>query len=251
MLKSAKAQLDHEIKQHGSAHDIGYGLVVIEDEVQIFFNSGHDFTLGDGSAAMRGILTMITSGLLETNEMTLDLTEGEDEKYLGSLVISKQISKQRIGEPQTRLDPKNYHIPNSHVTVSLKGDPPFGAPLPGRSTLLALNAGIAAARSVMRSQGDDAVMPFGWWNVEAGVIGIDIHTQVHIDCLFSTLATGLRGLMDLMSEQGGIGTVAAEFDFIEEDQGVVATGWLKILANAVEKAAGTPMIKSNRTLSVA
>ncbi|KAL9596723.1 MAG: hypothetical protein Q9179_004524 [Wetmoreana sp. 5 TL-2023] len=106
MLISAKAQLDREITEQGSAHDIGYGRVVIEDGVQIFFNSGPDFTIGDGSAALRGILTMIATGLLETKEMVLDLTEGEHDKFLGSLQISKYVSGKGIGASRTRLESK-------------------------------------------------------------------------------------------------------------------------------------------------
>ncbi|KAL8790889.1 MAG: hypothetical protein Q9213_000314 [Squamulea squamosa] len=241
MLTSAKAQLDREIAEEGSDHGIGYGLCVIEDEVQIFFNSGRDFTLGDGSASMQGIMTMITSGLLDTMEMILDLTQGENEKYLGSMHISKQIlDRKRLGAAAVRaprLNPKNYHIPGTGVTVALEGDRSEWRPLPEDYVVGLLVSAQHVANRIVRGQGEDALLPDSWNYEQGGVVGIDISTAARKQCKYKTLVYGIQGLIDLMTEPDGIGAVAARFVFAEQGQGVVAYGRLRRSSNALKSTA--------------
>ncbi|KAL8770458.1 MAG: hypothetical protein Q9209_003884 [Squamulea sp. 1 TL-2023] len=238
MLTSAKAQLDREIAQKGSAHSIGYGLVVIEDEVQVFFNSGPDFTIGDGSAAMQGIITMITSGILETKEMVLDLSEGENEKFLGSLQISKQMfNRKRLGAVRARLNPKNYRIPGTGVTVSLNGERSDWRPLPEDHVIGLLVSAQNVANNVVQRQGEGSLIPDLWSFEQGGLVGIDVSTTAGKQCKYKTLVYGIQGLIDLMTEPGGIGAVAARFVFAEQGHGGVAYGQLRRLPDAVRDTA--------------
>jgi len=142
------------------------------------------------------------------------------------------------------LDPTNYRVPNTTVTVSLEGMAPYGSPLPKNPLILALTFASAAADQVIQTLGDHALP--GLWRYEEGEIGIDVYTQLSIDCNFSILEKGLMGLVDLITEPGGVGAVAAEFNFKEDGKGEVASGRLKLLKTHGPSTAGTKIPSASR-----
>lgn len=80
-----------------------------------------------------------------------------------------------------------------------------------------------------------------------------MHTKLSVDCKFSILEAGLIGLVDLITEPGGVGAVAADFVFNEDGKGEVATGRLKYLgpsANVAENMANATLIEQSKDKSV-
>ena len=129
---------------------------------------------------------------------------------------------------ESSLDPTNYHVPGTQVTVSLEGAPPYGSPLPKNDLILTLASASSAAARDLSKYGDDAAIP-SVWLFEEGVIGIEIQTDLRIDWGYSALEAGLLGLTDLVADPGGVGAVAADFKFTEEKKGEVTYGRLKLL----------------------
>lgn len=127
----------------------------------------------------------------------------------------------------SRLDPKNYWIPNTSITTSLENsasNPPYGPPLPSESLIIALASAFAEAGSIINKYGD-APIP-NQWPYKAGGIGINFHPQKGVECKLSVVQTVLLGLADLVLEPGGVGAVAVDFVVKVEGKGVVATGKL-------------------------
>lgn len=140
----------------------------------------------------------------------------------------------------SKLDPKNYRVPDTNIIVSLEGAPPYGSPLPRDDLMIALISGQTAADETVRREGDIALP--GLWRFEEKSIGIDVYTQLSVDCTYSMLETGLLGLVLIMTEPGGVGAVAADFVFKEDRKGEVARGRLKLLRSY--GAAGTAIAMS-------
>ncbi len=94
------------------------------------------------------------------------------------------------------------------------------------------------------------------WRFEENVIGIDIYTQLSVDCMWSTLEVGLLGLVYLITEPGGMGAVAAEFLFLQTGLGEVASGRLKLLGPqgsapaAADMAAKATLIEQSKSASL-
>ena len=152
------------------------------------------------------------------------------------------------------IDPTNYRIPHTAVTVSLEGKPPYGIPLPREPLILTLAAAQTAADKAIRREGEDTALP-GLWRVEEGSIGIDVYTQLSVDCKFSTLETGLLGLVDIFNDPSGVGPVAADFNFMEDGLGEVASGRLRLLepysaAATSASTADVTLIEQGRTASL-
>lgn len=152
--------------------------------------------------------------------------------------------KQPLANPHSsRIDPTNFHIPSTSITISLLGPPPYGPPLPSTVLILTLISASVATSQTIQTQGDISLP--GLWRFEEGNIGIDIYTQIGEECKFSVLETGLLGLMDIVTEPGGVGSVAAEFVLREDGRGQVASGRLKLLdgrARAETSAVGSGMV---------
>lgn len=74
--------------------------------------------------------------------------------------------------------------------------------------------------------------------------------------MWSTLEVGLLGLVYLITEPGGMGAVAADFQFLQTGIGEVASGRLKILRPngsapaAVNMAANATLIEQSKTASL-
>lgn len=74
--------------------------------------------------------------------------------------------------------------------------------------------------------------------------------------MFSTLETGLLGLVDLINEPGGMGAVAVDFLFLERGIGEVASGRLSLLGQygsapaAVGMAANATLIEQGKSASL-
>ena len=144
-------------------------------------------------------------------------------------------------------------MPNSDVTVSLEGKPPYGSPLPSDALIVTLAEAISATDEDARKFPDDVVP--GLWRFEKGSIGIDVFTQLSVDCKYSVLEFGLLGLVDLITEPGGIGAVAADFTFKQAGKGEVASGRLKLLGPSVSTSAAASsatatLIEQDKTSSV-
>ena len=144
-------------------------------------------------------------------------------------------------------------MPNTNVTVSLEGNPPYGLSLPSDPLILTLGEAIPATDEHIRNFEDDALP--GLWRFERGNIGIDVYTQLSVDCKYSVLESGLQGLVDLITEPGGIGAVAADFTFKVDGIGEVASGRLKLLgpsvsASAAATSAPVTLIEQDKTSSV-
>lgn len=158
--------------------------------------------------------------------------------------FSSTPSKQPLANPHSRrIDPTNFHIPSTPVTISLLGPPPYGPPLPRTALIVTLISASVATSQTIQTHGDISLP--GLWRFEEGNIGIDIHTQIGVECKFSVLDAGLLGLMDIIMEPGGVGSVAAEFVLKEDGRGEVASGRLKLLdgpAGAGTSAVGGGMV---------
>jgi len=188
------------------------------------------------------------------------------------------MSHNLTNNPTTSLDPKNYRVPHTAITVSLEGRPPFGSPLPKDPIILALASaqGKSAFHPPMLPTfrtltqpltstvaASDTIAKFGdipvssLWRFEENGIRIDVNTQLSIDCKFSTLETGLLGLVDLINEPGGVGAVAADFILEEDGLGEVASGRLRLegtygrVASAVGSAKPVAtLVEGGKTASV-
>ena len=97
----------------------------------------------------------------------------------------------------------------------------------------------SAAKTIYRI-GDDVLPTL--WRFEEGSIGIDVYTDLRVDCHFSTLLNGILGLVDIIQEPGGVGAVAADFIFKEDGKGEVASGRLKSLGSYGTAAADVTTI---------
>lgn len=154
----------------------------------------------------------------------------------------------------SHIDPKNYNIPYTSVNVSIEGEPPYGDPLPKENLILALASAQTHANDEILRHGDGPLP--GLWRFEEYGIGIDVYTQLRVDCKISTLETGLLGLVDLINLPGGIGAVAADFVFLETGYGEVASGRLKFLGPygsapaAVNMAANATLIEQGKSASL-
>lgn len=109
--------------------------------------------------------------------------------------------------------------------------------------MLALISASVATSQTIRTHGDISLPSL--WRFEEGNIGIDIHTQIGEECKYSVLDAGLLGLIDIVTEPAGVGSVAAEFVLKEDGRGEVASGRLKLLqgpARAQTSAVGGGMV---------
>ena len=123
---------------------------------------------------------------------------------------------------QSRLDPTNYRVPNTAVTVGLTGQPPFGPSIPTDQLILSLSYAAIDASQEVDWFGDHPIP--GWWRPDLGEIELTVVTARGAECKFSVVKTGLQGLIDIMSAPGGVGAVAASFSFKVDGKGEVATG---------------------------
>ena len=190
---------------------------------------------------------------ISLNGTTLNVPATNLTAYVSFLVLSYPISPSScLNLPvsitdtnPSSLDPENYRVPDTTTTVALEGKPPYGSPLPKENLILALASaqGIAAER--IQKYGDDALP--GLWRFEEFGMGIDVYTHPSVDCHYSTLENGLLGLVDLVNEPGGVGAVAADFNFQEDGKGEVASGRLKLLS-AVEDAVASGTVAPSATL---
>ena len=87
---------------------------------------------------------------------------------------------------------------------------------------------------------EDQSLP-GLWRYEYGVIGLDVYTDLSVDCTYTVLREGIFGLTDLFCERGGsLGPVAADFVINQDGKGQVAYGRLKYLGSTNTAAAAMP-----------
>lgn len=93
----------------------------------------------------------------------------------------------------------------------------------------ALTSAQESAFNILRHLGPSTMLHPGLWRFEEGPVGIDVFTEVEKDCGYWALLVGLQGLIDLMTEKGGVGPVAAGFEWEEDGRGVVASGRLRDL----------------------
>ncbi|KAL6720021.1 hypothetical protein ACLMJK_001942 [Lecanora helva] len=222
----------------------------------------YGITLSLASITLGGMVQLIV-GFPEFGARAGGFAVIDADELLGVVELSRSLSSATNTSTATNsttslsknkaLDPTNYQVPNSRVTVSLKGNPPFGSPLPNEPLIVALALAISSAAQTVREHGDVALP--GLWRFEEGNIGIDVYTQLSVDCTFSVLETGLRGLVDLVTEPNGVGPVAADFTFKENGKGEVASGRLKLLGtgNAASNIVSTTvptLIQQGKTTSV-
>lgn len=142
-------------------------------------------------------------------------------------------SKQPLANSHfSSIDPTNFHIPNTPVTISLLGPSPYGPPLPFIALILTLVSASVATSQTIQTHGNISLP--GLWRFEEGNIGIDISTQIGEECKFNVLDAGLLGLMDIVTEPGELRSVGAEFVLREDGRGKVASGRLKLLIGPAE-----------------
>ena len=141
------------------------------------------------------------------------------------------------------IDPKNYPVPNSPVTVSLQGTPPYGLALPERDLLQLLIGAVISVHGTVMSYGDRPV--YGEWAFTNQDIQVNITSQLTPDyiCKYSDLENALQGLVDIMVGDANVGPVAAKFAIEVEGHGQVAEGSISavrpLAANAISTGEGT------------
>ena len=120
------------------------------------------------------------------------------------------------------LDPANYRIPSTPITISLLGSPPYGIPLP-RGALTSLLAAAWADCSDLSAHGDGPVPQL--YALENSGLELSIsmdHTKIH--SRYSSLGLGLIGLRYVLLGPEGVGSVSSHFKFLWDGKGIVARG---------------------------
>ncbi|MCJ1457749.1 hypothetical protein MMC28_008118 [Mycoblastus sanguinarius] len=258
-LVSAQSDLDRQITIKGDVI-IDYSYTFQEGGIKVYIQTvdRRNMVLSKASNSLRGVVQLMTV-YPELGTKAVQVIVTEPGVVLTRVVISASragvdgkaaisLNGTTLNVPATNLtalDPENYRVPDTTTTVALEGKPPYGSPLPKENLILALASaqGIAAER--IQKYGDDALP--GLWRFEEFGMGIDVYTHPSVDCHYSTLENGLLGLVDLVNEPGGVGAVAADFNFQEDGKGEVASGRLKLLS-AVEDAVASGTVAPSATL---